>query len=56
MMQAMYASASSESESLETTMQMMDFHRFYRAVLNGPENSGRIPKFRITYAVPKAGK
>ena len=56
MMQAMYASSSSESESLETTMQMMDFHRFYRAVLNGPENEGRAPVFRITFAVPKSGE
>lgn len=56
MMQAMYASASSESESLETKMEMMDFHRFYRAVLNGPgTESSRKPVFRITYAVPKAG-
>ncbi|MGN1233253.1 MAG: hypothetical protein ACI4UJ_07390 [Candidatus Cryptobacteroides sp.] len=55
MMQAMYASASQESESLETKMEMMDFHRFYRAVLNGPESeSARKPMFRITYAVPKA--
>lgn len=56
MMQSMYSSASSGSESTETTMEMMDFHRFYRAVLNGPESKGRKPAFRITYAVPKAGK
>lgn len=56
MMQAMYASASSGSESLEQKMEMMDFHRFYRGVLNGPDSEGRKPTFKITYAVPKAGK
>ena len=56
MLQAMYSSSSSSSSSNTTTSIMMDFHRFYRAILNGPESEGRRPTFSITYAVPRSGE
>lgn len=52
MLSALYSSSSSSS-STTTTQTMMDFHRYYNAVLNGPEAGDRVPTFKFTYAVPK---
>lgn len=54
MMQSLYSSSSSSDSDYETTSTMMDFHRFYRTILNGPESEGRRPTFKFTYAIPKA--
>ncbi len=56
MLQAMYQQSSSSSSSNTTTSVMMDSHRFYRTVFNGPTAKGRRPSFRITYAVPKSDR
>ena len=45
----MYNSANAATASTQT---MMDFHRFYRAALNGPTAEGRKPRLKVTYAVP----
>ncbi len=55
MLQQMYsASSSSSSSSTTTTLTMMDFHRYYKAVLNGPEAEKNRPSFKIVYAIPKS--
>ena len=48
MLANMYNSANQATASTQT---MMDFHRFYRAALNGP-GSERGPRLKVTYAVP----
>lgn len=51
MLASMYSSSSSSSEE---TSDMLDFHRYYRCTLNGPDNrTGRVPMFKITYVLPK---
>jgi len=35
---------------------MMDNHRYYKAVFNGPKAEKNVPMFRIVYAIPKSGK
>lgn len=55
MLQSMYSSQSSSSSGTTTKQSMMDYHRYYKAILNGPEAGKNVPMFRITYAVPKAG-
>ena len=57
MLQQMYAASASSSSSASTTTKqtMMDSHRYYKAVFNGP-GAERKPIFKFTYAVPKAGK
>ena len=47
MMAEMYGSSS----TTVNTQTMLDFHRFYRAVLNGPSSENG-PRLRVTYAVP----
>ena len=54
MLQQMYSSQSSSTASTTTTQTMMDYHRYYKAVLNGPEADKNQPMFRFTYAIPKA--
>ncbi len=54
LLQQMYSSSSTTSSSTTTTLTMMDFHRYYKAVLNGPGAEKNTPKFRIVYAIPKA--
>ena len=49
----MLANMYSSSTTTTSTQSMMDFHRFYRAPLNGPA-SARGPKLRVTYAIPSA--
>lgn len=53
MLQQMYSSSSSSSSSTTTTMSMMDYHRYYKAVLNGPEADKNRPMFKLTFAIPK---
>ena len=50
----MYASRQKASPTKKQTM--MDPHRFYRAVLNGPQAGAgaKKPKMKIVYSVPKA--
>ena len=52
MLQSMYSSSSSSS-STTTETSMMDNHRYYKAVLNGPEAEKNRPMFKLTFAVPK---
>lgn len=47
----MLANMYSSSGSTVSTQSMMDFHRYYRAVLNGPD-SDNAPRLRVTFAVP----
>ncbi len=54
MMAQMYSSANSGSSA--SVVSLMDFHRFYKGVLNGPAAEGARPKFKITFAVPKTGE
>ncbi|MDD6252636.1 MAG: hypothetical protein ACI3ZO_06940 [Candidatus Cryptobacteroides sp.] len=54
MMQSLYSSSSSSNSNETTTATMMDYHRFYRSIFNGPSAEGRKPMFKITYAIPKA--
>ena len=51
MMASMYSGNSNSSTS---TQSIMDYHRFYRATLNGPGSSGSRPRLRVTFAVPAA--
>lgn len=51
---SLYSSSSSSSTSKTKTSTMMDYHRYYKAILNGPNSKGKVPMFRITYAVQKA--
>ena len=50
MLSALYGSSGSSSEETQT---MMDYHRYYRAILNGPASSSRVPTIKVVYAVPK---
>lgn len=53
LLQQMYSSSSSSSSSSKTTkMSMMDYHRYYKAVFNGPGAEKNPPIFRITFAIP----
>ena len=56
MLQSMYSSSSSSSSGSTTETSMMDNHRYYRAVLNGPGAEKNRPMFRITFAVPKSAE
>ena len=49
MLAAMYSQNSTTSTT--STQSMMDTHRYYRAVLNGPASAGRKPTFEIVYSV-----
>ena len=52
MLAAQYASANSGSS--KSTSIEMDVHRYFNAILNGPEaKNGRVPVLKIVYAVPK---
>ncbi|MBO7640947.1 MAG: hypothetical protein J6S66_04245 [Bacteroidales bacterium] len=51
MLANMYNSANAATASTQT---MMDFHRFYRAALNGPASAERKPRLKVTYAVPSS--
>lgn len=55
LLSSMYSSSSSSSSSTTTKQSMMDYHRYYKAVLNGPHAEKNVPMFKIVYAVPKAG-
>ena len=50
MMSSLFSGSGSSSTS---TQSIMDFHRFYRAKLNGPVSANG-PRLRVTYAVPAA--
>jgi len=50
MLAQMYSAAN--SGTTQTTQTLMDFHRFYRGVLNGPTAEGQKPRLSLTYAVP----
>lgn len=50
MMAQMYSAANSGTQ--QTTQTLMDFHRYYRGVLNGPGAEGKKPRLSLTYAVP----
>ncbi len=56
MLQSMYSSSSSSSSGSTSETSMMDNHRYYRAVLNGPGAEKNRPMFRITFAVPKSAE
>ncbi len=47
------AMSSSSSSTTTTTQTFLDKEGYYDAILAGPEATGRRPKLRITYAVPK---
>lgn len=49
----MMANMLSSSSSSVSTQSMMDFHRYYRAALNGPDSENG-PRLRVTYAVPSS--
>lgn len=49
MMMAQYASGSSTT----STSTELDRDRFYRACLNGPGSSGRVPTLKLTFSIPK---
>lgn len=52
MLASQYANANSGSS--KSTSIEMDVHRYFNAVLNGPEaKNGRVPVMKIVYAVPK---
>lgn len=44
--------ANSNKTTVSTT-QALDKDRYYRAVLNGPEAGEDVPRFRVTFSVPK---
>ena len=50
MMMAQYAAASATTTSTSTEM---DKDRYYDLRLNGPGSSGRRPKLKVTYAIPR---
>ena len=50
MMAQMYSSANSGTQ--QTTQTLMDFHRYYKGILNGPASEGQKPRLSLTYAVP----
>jgi hypothetical protein len=47
----MMANMLNSSGSTVSKQSMMDFHRYYRAVLNGPD-AENAPRLRVTFAVP----
>ena len=47
----MLANMYNSSGTTTSTQSMMDFHRYYRAILNGP-TSGNAPRLRVTYGIP----
>lgn len=49
---SMYNNYSSSSSSSTQQVQMLDFHRFYRASLNGP-SADNPPVLKVVYALPK---
>ena len=49
----MMADMYSDNNTSTSTQSIMDFHRFYRAELNGPASDNG-PRLRVTYAVPAA--
>lgn len=51
-LQSLYSSANSSSTSSTQTVSMMDYHRYYKAIFNGPD-SDNPPMFRLVFAVPK---
>ena len=52
MLASQYANANSGSS--KSTSIEMDVHRYFNAILNGPEaKNGRVPVMKIVYAVPK---
>ena len=55
LLQSMYSTTSSSSYST-TKQSMMDNHRYYKAVFNGPKAEKNVPMFRIVYAIPKSGE
>lgn len=50
---SLYNSASSSTSSSTTKQQMMDYHRFYKAIFHGPAAKDNPPTFSLTYSVPK---
>ena len=55
LLQSMYSTTSSSSYST-TKQSMMDNHRYYKAIFNGPKAEKNVPMFRIVYAIPKSGE
>lgn len=51
---AMLAAAANQSSTTKSYSMELDKDRFYSAALNGPKHpSGRVPKLKITFGIPK---